>query len=155
MRHLLLIFLSVVLITGCTTPPQYSQRDSSTTRAVDNTIRYGSIAGVGAGAGYGVTKLTGDPTVGVLSGVVAAGATYGGFKFMDKKQQSAYNAGYTDGESAASASLLQQNWEREAVYGIKSQNSKGNPSYRTVYVPKKTVNGVVYDGRYQTVPTYK
>lgn len=122
---------------------------------MDAAARYGSVAAAGTG-GYFAAKGMGLSTP--ASAAVAAGTgvvMYGFNVFNDKGKQNAYDQGVTAGANATRASILKKAWEREAIYGLPPEGSpKKVPITRNVYVPTRTVNGVIMQGGYQEVQYY-
>ncbi|MES2307528.1 MAG: hypothetical protein V4507_01600 [Verrucomicrobiota bacterium] len=139
---------------ACSTAP-YQKNESMTRQATDGAVRYGSIAGGGAAGYFAGKQIGGSTEAGIAGAVVGTGLTYGVNKFYDKKQDDAYEAGKNIGADEARAEILNEKWKREAVYGVKDSSESPTPSYRTVYVPSRTVDGVKQNGQYQTVKVYK
>lgn len=156
MKKIIIASLCIALA-GCSNA-KYSMRDSTTTRVTDAGMRYGSILAAGAAGAYGGYVVGGkSPVAAVAGGVGAAGLMYAFNKFTDGKRQSAYDAGVEDGANAVRAQILNDVWTRDAVYGNgKTQaNKKAAPPFkRRVYVPSRTVNGVLLQGGYQEVDYY-
>lgn len=150
---LLAVSLSL-LVPACSTAP-WAKRQSTTTKVFEAGTRYASIAAAGAAGYYGGKGLGLDDGGAAVVGVGAGAAMYAFNKFSDKGKQQAYDAGIADGASATRAEILKNNWTREAVYGIKPEGSSPSlPKTRRVYVPSRTVNGVIMQGGYQEVQYY-
>ena len=149
---------TLLLLSACSTAP-YNAADSATTRFGDSTMRYGSVAAAAAGAGYAGYEIGGkNAGVGVASGIAGGGLMWLFNKFFDNKQLSAYNAGIADGGKAVRAEILNDIWKRDAVYGNGKTSGTNNakaPTIRQVYVPTREANGVVLQGGYQEVETYR
>lgn len=150
-----LLALSLSLFgTACSTTP-WSRRQSTTTKVFEAGTRYASIAAAGAGGYYGGKAIGLDDGGAAAVGVGAGAAMYAFNKFTDKGKQQAYDSGIADGASATRAEILKNNWTREAVYGISSDSTTpALPKTRRVYVPSRTVNGVIMQGGYQEVQYY-
>jgi hypothetical protein len=153
-RSLSLILLSL-LFTACSSAP-YRQNESMTRQATDGAIRYGSIAGGGVAGFFAGKEIGGSTEAGIAGAALGSGLAYGINKFYDKKREDAFEYGKRIGTDNARAEILNDKWKREAVYGLKdSSESKSTPTYRTVYIPSRTVDGVKQNGQYQTVKVYK
>ncbi len=127
-----------------------------TRQATDGAVRYGSIAGGGAAGYFAGKEIGGSPEAGIAGAAIGTGLAYGLNKFYDKKREDAFEKGKQIGAEEARAEQLNETWKREAIYGIKENGiGKTNPSYRTVYIPSRTVDGVKQNGQYQTVKTYR
>jgi hypothetical protein len=150
MVHRSIIFIVSLALVGCQTP-DYAQRDSTTQIAADNVIRYGSIGGAGVGGYFAGREIGGNVESGVMGATAGAGLAYGLNKMIDWFRGRAYKNGKLDGAAEARAEILKDMWEREAVYGISDDKKKREVRTRRVYVPERTVNGVVLAGGYQTV----
>jgi hypothetical protein len=157
MKRITPLFLIFVLaIGGCANKP-YTNRLSRGDLALDAAARYGTIAAAG-GAGYYIGDQLGGGAVGGGMGAVAGLALgYGLMKFSDGQRDEAYAFGVEDGAALARAEHLNEKWRREAIYGMPpdGQGGGGNPTYRQVYVPSRTINNVKMQGTYQTVPVYR
>ena len=150
----LLVILASLLTTACSTAP-WARRQSTTSKVFEAGSRYASIAAAGAAGYYGGKGLGLDDGGAAEVGVGAGAAMYAFNKFSDKGKQQAYDAGIADGASATRAEILKNNWTREAVYGIKPEGATpALPKTRRVYVPSRTVNGVIMQGGYQEVEYY-
>ncbi len=153
MKNIQRILTGVCLaLTACSTP-QYSQRDSLTTQMGDNTVRYGSIAALGAGGYFTGKELGGSDTTGAVGAVTGVAAGYGIQKLGDSQKQRAYRTGQEDGANAARAEQLEEQWKREAIYNAPPLNQAASAStkIRQIYVPSYTSNGITYPGEYQYV----
>lgn len=148
--YLAVVAGSVVGLSGCQTP-DYASRDSATEVAVDNTVRYGSIAAAGTGGYFLGQELGGNTQSGVVGAVGAAGIAWGINKLFDWNRGKAYRAGVEDGSAKARAEILNNIWEREAVYGLSEPGTDRKAMTRRVYVPERSVNGVRMAGGYQEV----
>jgi len=149
--------LAVLTLVGCSNA-KYTMRDSTTTRVTDAGARYGSILAAGAAGAYGGYLVNKSPAAAVAGGVGAAGLMYAFNKFGDGRKQAAYDSGVEDGANAVRAQILNDVWVRDAVYGdgkSTGASKKGSPPFkRRVYVPTRTVNGVLMQGGYQEVDYY-
>jgi hypothetical protein len=144
------------MLTGCTTP-NYAKRDSTSQRISDSTIKYGSIAAASGLAYAATSKTTDSKGAAVGAGVIAGGLMYSFNNYGEKKAARAYDNGVEDGANSVRAEILNEKWRREAVLGVKDEQvgSMRNPDIRRVYVPSREINGVKYDGNYQSVPIYR
>lgn len=155
----------VVIITGCSTAP-YDKRASTSQKMGDAAVRYGTVGALGAG-GYAAGDLLGNsPVAGAAGAVAGVGAGLLATGAMERRTRRAYEAGVLDGEEAARAEIANDIWKRQAIYGGPGPTGaealeegmtgvdraeKRPGRYRRVYVPSRTINGVVYPGGYQTV----
>ncbi len=144
-----------LLISACSTP-SYRDNESITRQATDGAVRYGSIAGGGAGGYFAGKEIGGSTEAGIAGAAIGTGLAYGVNKFYDKKREEAYERGKKIGAEEARSELLHEKWKREAIYGLKENGTeKSAPTYRTLYIPSRTVDGVKQNGQYQTIKTYK
>jgi len=140
---------------ACSNAP-YRENESMTRQATDGAVRYGSIAGGGAAGFYAGKEIGGSTEAGIAGAAIGTGLAYGVNKFYDKKREEAFEKGKKIGADEARAEILNEKWKREAVYGLKENNSNtSNPTYRTVYIPSRTIEGVKQNGQYQTVKSEK
>lgn len=166
-QSLRMVALAVMALlpVACGTPPPYQQGATRTQQFSHNAIRYGSIAGAGAGGYFLADELGGgDPFISGLGAAAGVGLAYATHKFFDGKQMEAFDKGVAVGEQRAREQYLNEKWRREAIYGMPPDcdamangwDSGGGGGYRAatvrnVYVPSRTVNGVTYPAGNQQV----
>lgn len=143
------------ICTACSTAP-YDKRSSTTDRVVDSAARYGSIAAATTAGAVGAYSLNQSPVEAAAGGIAAGGLMYAFNKFGDGQKQSAYDSGIADGANAVRAQVLNDVWLRDAVFGNGKTGGEAKQltQKRRVYVPTRTVNGVVMQGAYQEVDFY-
>lgn len=146
-----LLILIPLLLVACSTAP-YQQNQSMTRQATEGVVRYGSIGAVGTAGYFAGKEIGGSTEAGIAGAVIGSGLTYGLHKFNDKKRSDAFEYGKQVGADEARAEILNEKWKREAVYGLsEDSNSSKNPTYRTRYIPSRSVNGLQQSGQYQTI----
>ena len=149
----------LALLSACSTA-KYDVNSSVTSKVLDSGIRYGGIAAAAAGGAAGGYALGNkSPAAAVAGGLATGGLMYAFNKYMDGRKQGAYDVGVDDGAKACRAQMLSDVWTRDAVYGngkTGGGSSAGSriPNVRRVYVPTRTVNGVIMQGGYQEVNYY-
>ncbi len=154
LKPILLLSVVCIFTSACSSSP-WSRRQSTTSKVFEAGARYTSIAAAGAAGYYGGKGLGLDDGSSAAIGVGTGAVMYAFNKFNDSGKQQAYDAGIADGASATRAEILKNAWVREAIYGIKPEDSQPSlPKTRRVYVPTRTVNGVTLQGGYQEVQYY-
>jgi hypothetical protein len=147
--------LCVLLLNGCASSP-WEAHESETERVGDNLVRYGTVAGLGAGGYFAGRAIGGNDTAGGIGAAVGATAGVVYNWLSDRNKAKAYKAGLQDGANQARAEQLNEQWKREAIYGLPPEGQSNKvPVHRRVYVPERTVNGVKYRGGYQDVVVYQ
>ena len=148
---LIILLLISNFFIACSNAP-YRENESMTRQATDGVVRYGSIAGGGTAGYFAGKEIGGSTEAGIAGAAIGTGLAYGVNKFYDKKREDAFEKGKKIGADDARAEILNEKWKREAVYGLKENSSKNtNPTYRTIYIPSRTNDGVKQNGQYQTV----
>ncbi len=111
---------------------------------------YAVVGGTaGGGIGYAIDK---DPKDAVIGGLAGAGAGYVLGDIQDKKENKKYQKGFEEGYSQAQANIATQYWDTQT--GRKEENSQRKPIYKRIKIPKKEINGVVYEEHYETVEVW-
>lgn len=157
MKALALFGVSLMCISCASTNAPYDSDNSSSAQLGNAAFRYGTIGGAGT-AGYFLGNELGGPMGGAAGAAVGAGGMYAVHKVYDKKQMDAYNKGREAGAQEARGEIVNEMWQREAVYGLPPEedgmsrmSSKRTPMVRNVYVPSRTVQGVKMQGGNQQV----
>jgi hypothetical protein len=148
------LMVTPALIASCASNvAPYDLNRSATSRMGDEALRYGSIAGAGTGGYFLGQSVLGGTAGGALGAAGGVGLAYAANKYVDKKRMDAFNAGREVGAEEAREELLNDKWQREAIYGL-PPDGKGSAraaSMRNVYVPSRTENGVTLQGGEQQV----
>jgi hypothetical protein len=146
-----LTLIIALALAGCQTP-EYAKRESQTELVAENVLRYGSIGGAGVGGYFAGKQIGKSPAWGAVGAGAGVAGSFGFWKIVDWFRGGAYKAGKEAGTEAARAEILNEKWKREAVYGLKPEGEPAGATLtRRVYVPSRTVNGVIYPGGYQSV----
>lgn len=132
-RMIFMLFL-LALLTGCA----HKRVTYSATGSV-----------VGGGIGYAINKEPKDAAIGGLAG---AGAGYVIGDIQEKKDNRKYQEAYEKGYSQAQSNIAVQYWDSET--GRKEETGKRQPIYKRIKIPKKEMNGVVYEEHYETVEVW-
>ena len=151
----LLALRAVLLVSliGCSTK-EYDANQGPTGQVISGATKVGVPLLTGA-AGYGIAKAAGADD---LTSIAAAtgGLLLGGgiivWNESDKKRIADFSE--LRGEQKAFKKIVDKDWEREAVYGIKEGKKPGIKKTRTVYVPAQKVNGVQIPGHNETIEYY-
>ncbi|MFH1066578.1 MAG: hypothetical protein V1746_01555 [bacterium] len=153
----LMLGLPLVWMSCSSTPPPYESNNTATAQMGNSAFRYGTIGGAGA-AGYFLGNELGGPVGGGIGAAAGAGGMYAVHKVYDKKQMDAFNKGREAGIQEARGEIVNEMWQREAVYGLPPEDegmsrmsSKRAPIVRNVHVPSRTVQGVKMQGGNQQV----
>jgi hypothetical protein len=126
--------LLLVMLTGC----------------AQKRVTYSVTGGVvGGGIGYAINK---DPKDAAIGGLAGTGAGYIIGDIQDKKDNKKYQEAYEKGYSHAQTNIAVQYWDSET--GRKEETGKRQPIYKRIKIPKKEINGVVYEEHYETVEVW-
>ncbi|MCP4653467.1 MAG: hypothetical protein GY858_08845 [Candidatus Omnitrophica bacterium] len=110
-------------------------------------------AGLGTGAGYFYGEGKDDDIkqqgmmLGGAGGMLAGGMLYG---MQTKENKSQYDKGYSKGYRSAQVNVARENWQNNTG---KKEKQPLYSKFIKVKVPKREINGVVYEGHYETVET--
>jgi hypothetical protein len=146
------------LFWGCSGQTPYTAGDSLTRQATDTGVETGGILAGGVGGYFLGQKYLGGTTGGIVGAIGGSSIGYGLTQFYDQKRADAYAVGVQDGASAGRAKIVNQVWQREAVFALPppwEASATSAPTIRNVYVPARNIDGVDYHGDYQRVPVYK
>jgi hypothetical protein len=108
---------------------------------------YATAGGLaGGGIGYAINK---DPKDAAIGGLAGTGAGYVIGDLSEKSDKKKYQDGFKEGYAQAQANIASDHWDENT--GKQADPRPQFPLYRRIKIPKKEINGVVYEEHYETV----